>query len=269
MNLGLHEKRVLITGATGGIGSVLVREFLAEGAQVAAHFHRNEARAHELEKQGGKGRCQVFQANLSQEADVESLFEKIEKQMGPVDILVGNAGQWPEPFVGVVDMDLERWKQTLDTNLTSLFLCVRAFLRGVRKYQLREPSAVLIGSTAAHFGEAGHGDYAASKAGFVFGLLPSLKNEIVRLAPLGRINVVSPGWVRTDMSKKALGDSKVVQRVLQTIALRKVAKPEDIAALVLFLSSSVAAGHITGQSHLVAGGMEGRVLYTPEEIELP
>jgi 3-oxoacyl-[acyl-carrier protein] reductase len=93
----------------------------------------------------------------------------------------------------------------------------------------------------------------------VHGLLLSLKNEIVRIAPLGRVNTVCPGWTESPMTRTALTDPELVQRVTRTMPLRKVARPEDVARQVVVLASDELSGHVTGQVVMVAGGMEGRV----------
>src|SRR5581483_7455857 len=121
-------------------------------------------------------------------------------------------------------------------------------------------SLVLVGSTAGRFGEAGHSDYAAAKSAIQVGLLLSLKNEIVRIAPLGRVNAVAPGWTYSPMTRGAL-DPEVVDRVTRTMALRKVASADDIARAVVVLSSDALSGHVTGQLVTVAGGMEGRTVH--------
>jgi len=121
-------------------------------------------------------------------------------------------------------------------------------------------SLVLVGSTAGAFGEAGHADYAAAKAAVQVGLLRSLKNEIVRVAPTGRVNAVAPGWTETPMTRGRV-DAEDVRRVSRTMALRKVAQPDDVAAQVVVLASDVLSGHVTGQLVTVAGGMEGRTLH--------
>ena len=118
----------------------------------------------------------------------------------------------------------------------------------------------MIGSTAGLFGEAGHADYAAAKSAIVHGLLLSLKNEIVRIAPLGRVNVVCPGWTESPMTRTTLTDPELVARVTRTMPLRKVAQPEDVARQVVVLASDELSGHVTGQVVTVAGGMEGRLL---------
>jgi 3-oxoacyl-[acyl-carrier protein] reductase len=262
----LTNRVVLVTGGSGGIGVVVVRAFVAEGARVVAHYGRNAGPAQELARALGAA-CVPLGADLTREAEVERLFAQAEAAMGPVEVLVANAGVWPPDDVPVVDMTLGQWESTLAVNLTSVFLCAREFLRGVRKHKVEDPCAVLVGSTAGVFGEAGHADYAASKTGLT-GLALSLKNEICRLAPRGRVNVVAPGWTLTPMTRGFASDPLAVQRSLQTMPLRKIARPEDVAAAVIYLASSHLAGHVSGQVLAVAGGMEGRVLYEPAEIDV-
>jgi 3-oxoacyl-[acyl-carrier protein] reductase len=120
---------------------------------------------------------------------------------------------------------------------------------------------VLVGSTAGIFGEAGHADYAAAKSAVAYGLVLSMKNEIVRIAPAGRVNCVCPGWTKTPMARPEVDDPAVIDRVTRTMALRKIATPEDIARQVVVLSSDELSGHVSGQIVVVAGGMEGRTVH--------
>jgi 3-oxoacyl-[acyl-carrier protein] reductase len=267
MESGLRDRNVLITGASGGIGSEIARAFLAEGAMVAAHSHKHPERV-QREHANTPGKWIPVKADLTQETEVAALFEQAEHELGPVHVLIANAGYWPPEATPVHQMTLEQWNRTLAIDLTSVFLCVREFFRGIVKHGLTDPAAVLVGSTAGMFGEAGHADYAAAKAGLTYGLARTLKNEICQIAPRGRVNVVCPGWTVTPMVDRFTANPGQVRRVLQTIPLRKVARPADVAAAVLFLASNTLAGHVTGQILPVTGGMEGRVLYVPEEIDL-
>jgi 3-oxoacyl-[acyl-carrier protein] reductase len=246
---GLRGKRVLVTGASGGIGTACVREFLAEGAEVVAHYHRGRERAEAL------GDVQLVQADLTVEQDADRLFE----EAGELDVCAAVAGVWPREDVPVWQLPLDRWERTLRENLTATFLTARGFLRGVERRG--HGSLVLIGSTAGVFGEAGHADYAAAKSAAVHGLLLSLKNEVVRVAPLARVNAVCPGWTQSPMTRREVDDPAHVERVTRTMALRKVATPEDIARQVVVLASDELSGHVTGQLILAAGGMEGRLLH--------
>ncbi len=266
MDTKLANRVVLVTGASGGIGGELVRAFVREGARVVAHFGEHGDRADALHRELG-ALCVPLGADLTLEAEVERLFAEIEAGLGPVEVLVANAGWWPPDDVPVAEMTLKQWNSTLAVNLTSVFLCLREFCRGIVKNQLTEPAAVLVGSTAAVFGEAGHADYAAAKAGLTYGLARSMKNEIARLAPRGRVNVVCPGWTVTPLTGNLTADPERVRRVLQTIPMRKIARAHDVAMAVLYLASGHLAGHVSGQVLTVSGGMEGRLLYGPDEVD--
>jgi len=256
METGLEGKGVLVTGASGGIGAACARAFAAEGARVAVHYHRGEARAHEVASE--LGGAPLVAADLTDELEVEQLFSETRAALGRIDVCAAAAGVWPSDDEPVWQLSLERWERTLRQNLTSVFLTARGFLREVKRNG--HGSLVLVGSTAGLVGEAGHADYAAAKAAVTGGLLSSLKNEIVRIAPQGRVNAVAPGWTASPMTRGHVDPARV-QQVSRTMALRKVARPEDVARQVVVLASDELSGHVTGQVVVIAGGMEGRVLH--------
>jgi 3-oxoacyl-[acyl-carrier protein] reductase len=257
VDTGLAGKVVLVTGGAGGIGSECVRAFAAEGARVVIHYNTSRERAEALaaELPGAV----AIGADLTDEAAVDSLFTRAREELGDIDVCAAVAGVWPRDDEPVWRMSLARWDEVLRANLTATFLTARGFLREVERSG--HGNLVLVGSTAGRFGEAGHSDYAAAKSAIQVGLLLSLKNEIVRIAPGGRVNAVAPGWTYSPMTRGAL-DPAVVDRISRTMALRKVAMAEDIARAVVVLASDEFSGHITGELVTVAGGMEGRTLHS-------
>jgi 3-oxoacyl-[acyl-carrier protein] reductase len=271
MDAFLRDQVILITGASGGIGGGLARALAAEGARLVLQYHRRRVAAEALRRQLSPTPVLLVRADLRLERQVQVLFERARQTFGRIDTLVVNAGVWEERAVPLHRMGLEQWRRTLDTDLTSAFLCCREFLKLVSRQ--RRGNAVLIGSTAGIFGEAGHADYAAAKSALAYGLTRTLKNEIARLAPHtsdycgGRVNCVCPGWTMTRMTRRHLSDKELVQRITATMALPQVARVQDVAHAVVFLASDVLARHVTGQTLVVAGGMEGRWLWRPEEID--
>ncbi len=271
MNSELSGKVVVVTGASGGIGSAIARQFAGEGARLALHYRSGRAQVAALQRELGQAESIIVRADLAREAEVERLFGQVVRRFGRVDTLVANAGSWETRDVPLHEMPLRQWRRTLDGVLTTTFLSLRGFLRQAAKQKCG--NAVVIASTAAVFGEAGHADYAAGKAAIAYGLTRSLKNELARLAPHtrdycgGRINCICPGWTVVPRLAAKLGDKKTIRRVTATMALPQLARPEDIANAAVFLSSDALARHITGQTLVIAGGMEGRWLWQPEEID--
>jgi 3-oxoacyl-[acyl-carrier protein] reductase len=253
---GLAGQGVVVTGASGGIGAACARAFAAEGARVLVHYRRGEERARALAVE--LGGAPLVHADLTLETEAEQLFAGAREALGRVDVCAAVAGVYPAEDAPVWELDLERFEQTLEQNLTATFLTARAVLRGLAG--TGRGALVLVGSTAGRFGEAGHADYAAAKAAIQVGLLLSLKNEVARLGPGVRVNAVAPGWTASPMTR-GLREPDDVERSTRTMPLRKVATPEDVAAQVVVLASERLSGHVTGELVTVAGGMEGRVVH--------
>ncbi len=264
MDAKLSGKHVLITGASGGIGNQTVKRFLREGANITAAYHTNARELANLSTEYGK-MIQLIQVDVREEQQVKRLFDQAKARFGRVDILIANAGVANHQGIGIHEMPAKQWNNTLAVNLSGVFLCAKHFFRNLDKHREDTASLVMIGSTAGVFGEAWYCDYAASKAA-MHGLMMSLKNEIVHLAPRGRVNLVNPGWTMTPMADGALQDEDMLKTILQTIPLRKTAVTDDIASTIVFLASDQLAGHISGQAITVAGGMEGRVLFTRNDF---
>lgn len=261
----------MVTGASGGIGSKIARGLAKMGARVAIHYNNNESAARDLASQEifQTWGANIFQADLTREQAVVNLWQAVEKDLGGVNTLICNAGYLNEEPVPFRDMSLAQWQKTQDRNVLPYFLCMREFFRGLDRHPFYEPSAVLVTSMSGVWGQPYHCDYASAKAAATYGILPSLKDEIVKIAPLGRVNAVAPGFVLTGMVANKMKNETTMKKVLQTASLRKFALPEDVAASVCFLANPRLSGHITGEVLHLAGGKEGRILFEAEEITLP
>ena len=271
MDLGLDERVVLVTGASGGIGRSVAAALAEEGARVVLHGHRGvDGLRTWLDEQPWRERAVVLAADVRDADALEAGLRSATEGLGRLHGCVVNAGIWPPEDTPLVDLDAERIRAVMDVNVLGAFWTTRAFLRLVRE-RGADPggdgaSIVYTGSTAAKFGERGHSDYAASKSALA-GLMRSVKNEITALDPYGRVNIVEPGWTVTEMTAKNLDAPGVIEKVVRTMPVQQLAAPEDIAATVLWLLSPRMARHVSGETITVAGGMEGRVLREEFEVD--
>ncbi|KAH2560551.1 hypothetical protein KXV42_004969 [Aspergillus fumigatus] len=273
--LGLESLHVFITGAAGGIGQRAVQEFLDQGCKVTAY----DLRPFEVSDTIGESyaRLNIQRGDISDEESIRSGIALAVKRFGPINILIANAGITDESHdYPIWELPLETWEKTYSVNVRGTFLTIKHFLRAARTAQqamgreLENLAIVVTGSETGVFGQEGHAEYASGKAGLQYGLVKSVKNEIVRLNSRARINAVAPGWVDTPMIEGRLDDPKELWAEAQaTVCLKKIAKPEDVARTMAFLASHRAAGHITGQCLSVDGGMEGRLLWKESDPSNP
>ena len=253
MNISLAGRVALITGGSRGIGASAVRMFVAAGGRVLFNYEKSKDRAEQLVKELGRDNCAAVACNLSGTETAEQLVTRAVERFGRLDILIANHGVWPAEDVPIDRMRDEQWRNTVTVNLDSVFALIKhsvAQMKKQKKSGIDAGHIVLVSSTGGQRGEAFHCDYAATKGA----LISMVKGLSTELAGDGiRVNCVAPGWVETDMSASALNDPKSRAAIFSTIPLGRVAKPEEIAAPILFLCSSH-AGFITGEVFNVNGG---------------
>ncbi|KAF2461679.1 polysaccharide deacetylase [Lineolata rhizophorae] len=268
--LGIEGLHVFVTGAAGGIGHAIVEEFLAQGCKVSGHDLRPPtAPSTDLN-------LHYIQGDISSEPSVASAIAAAHSRFGPIHILAANAGITDESAAYPIwELPLDLWEKTYATNVRGTFLTVKHFLARAAADKDEaggggEPphlAVVLTGSECGKFGQAGHAEYASGKAGLQYGLVRSVKNEVVKLNARARVNAVAPGWVDTPLIEGRLDDPREMYTEAQaTVPLAKIAKPADVARAVVFLSSHRAAGHISGECISVDGGMEGRLVWRDDEL---
>lgn len=214
------------------------------------------------------------EGDLTSESSVAAAFQSATARFGPPCILVANAGITDEStHPRIWELETEKYDKVHANNVRGTFLTAKHFLLSVKKHQeatgkeLDNVAIVVTGSETGVFGQEGHVEYAGGKAGLQYGFVRTVKNEIVRLNSKARINAVAPGWINTPLIGDRLDDPKEMWAECQaTVALKKIAQPEDVARTMAFLASHRAAGHITGICLEVTGGMEGRVIWREEQI---
>jgi 3-oxoacyl-[acyl-carrier protein] reductase len=240
----LNGKNALLTGAAGGLGKVIARMLVAQGARIALADLKPEF-LQELHKEFGD-KAVIVTGNLSDPAVPAALLKSAEEQLGGgIDILVNNAGLTRDGLA--MRMKDEDWDLVLNVNLSAAFRLSRACLKGMMSR--RWGRIISIASVVGQMGNAGQANYAASKAGLM-GMSKSLAQE---MAPRHvTVNCVAPGFIVTPMTD-ALNDEQKA-RMMATIPLGYLGEPRDVAAAIAFLASEEAR-YITGQTIHVNGGM--------------
>lgn len=239
----LTGKRALVTGATGSIGGGIARALHRQGATVAVSGTRQEALDALVAELGE--RAQPFPCDLADSAAVEALVPAVEAAMGEIDILVNNAGLTRDAlFVRISDAD---WDRVIAVNLTAAFRLARAALRPMMRN--RSGRIISISSVVAVSGNAGQGNYAASKAGLI-GMTKALAQEVASRSVT--VNCIAPGFVGSKMTD-ALNE-KQREMILAKVPMRRLGTVDEVAAAAVYLASNEAA-YVTGQTIHVNGGM--------------
>ncbi|GAA0526069.1 SDR family NAD(P)-dependent oxidoreductase [Paractinoplanes ferrugineus] len=243
MELEFKGRRVLVTGATGGVGRATVLAFAGAGADVVAAYHRNKAAADDLVSAaaGLPGRVEPVQADITDEEAVQRLADACGRLLGGLDVLVNNAGV--DGSSAIAELDRDEWRRVVDLNLTGSFLVTRAVF-GL----LAEGAAVVnVGASVALRGRPESAHYTASKSALI-GLTRTLAKEAGRRGI--RVNLIDPGVIDT-------GDGPpppVRERLKAMTALGRLAEPADVTGAVLFLASDLSR-FVTGATLTVDGGM--------------
>jgi NAD(P)-dependent dehydrogenase (short-subunit alcohol dehydrogenase family) len=247
----LKNKIALVTGARRGMGRTHALALAKQGAQVVVtDVDANECVpvVEEIKSQGGEALC--FKMDVSNKAEVDGVFDEVIKQFGRLDILVNNAGiYFPKPALELTE---EEWDRTIDINLKGEFLCAQRAAKEMAKNKWgRIINITSIASGGVGIGIAGGAHYTASKGGII-GMTETLA---VELAPLGiLVNAIAPGAIDTPMSRSRRMTKEQFQAFLDAnVPLKRIGKPEEVSALVVFLASEEAS-YITGATFYVDGG---------------
>ena len=249
----LKGKVALVTGASRGIGKGIAEVFAEEGADVAVNYVASAESAEEVAKWiRDKGRRAItVKGDVAKRAEVEAMVEKVWNELGPIDVLVNNAGI--ETIVPFLELTDEQWTRLVDVNLRGDWLCSQVFCRRVVAAG-RKGNIVHIGSIQAAKVLPGRTHYAPTK----LGLEALTRNMSAEMTPLGiRVNCVHPGLIDTDMTAWVMKRPDLLPGILSQISLGRPGEPREIGTVVAFFASEEAS-YLTGQSIHVDGGWEGK-----------
>lgn len=244
--MDLKGKVAIVTGAGSGIGYAIAERFATAGASVCVNYlgYENEAKA--LAQRLPK--AIAFKADISKVAEVQAMVDVTVNELGPVDVLINNAGiERSMPFL---DIDEATWDLILDVDLKGAFLCAQACGRVMRDSG-KGGSIVNVSSIHEDVAFPGFTPYCAAKGG----LRMVMRNAALELAPYGiRVNNVAPGAIATPINTNTLADPEKVAILHRIIPLRRMGSPEEVAEVALFLASD-ASSYVTGSTYYVDGGM--------------
>ena len=249
----LKGKVALITGAGRGIGQGIAEVFAGEGADVAVNDFDNMQQAEDVAasiRSSGR-RAVTVKADVANRGDVEPMMAKVWKELGPIDVLVNNAGI--ETIVPFLELTDEQWTRLVDVNLRGAWLCSQVFCRRALA-EGRKGSIVNIGSIQAAKVLPGRTHYAPTK----LGLEALTRNMSAEMTPRGiRVNCIHPGLIDTPMTAWVMKDPALLPGVLAQISLGRAGQPREIGTVAAFFASDDAS-YLTGQSIFVDGGWQGK-----------
>tara|TARA_Y100000591_G_C21626776_1_gene590688 strand:- start:24 stop:761 length:738 start_codon:yes stop_codon:yes gene_type:complete len=239
----LKGKNIIVTGASGGIGSAIIEKLNHVGANILASGTRIE-KLEELKKKFVN--IKILKFDISQSDKIDEFIDNATKELGTnLDCIVNNAGITQDNLA--IRMDLEEWKKVLDINLTSTFLMCKSSIKKMLKS--KSGKIVNITSVVGHTGNVGQANYTASKAGII-AMSKSLAQEYAKKNI--NINCISPGFIKTAMTNKL--DDKFKEAIISKIPSARLGHPDDVANAVLFLCSNQ-SDYINGETLHVNGGM--------------
>jgi len=239
----LKGKKVLVTGASGGIGKAIAMELSLNGADLCL-TGRNKTELENLKKIIG-GNCQIIISDISNSEGINNLADQAQEIMGQIDILVNNAGITKDNLF--MRMSEDDWNEVMNINLNSIFKLTKQLIKGMIKR--RYGRIINITSVIGVAGGAGQSNYSASKAGII-AMSKSLAQEVGSRSVT--VNSIAPGFIETNMTAELSNDRK--EDILRSISIGRLGKPDDIAGAVCFLASDKAS-YITGQTIHINGGM--------------
>ena len=241
--IDLKGKKVLVTGASGGIGKAIAIELSSNGADLCL-TGRNKSELESLQKLIG-GNCEIIISDLSKSEGIDELANSAQEKMGQIDILINNAGITRDNLF--MRMSEEDWNEVINVNLNSIFKLTKHLIKGMIKR--RYGRIINITSVIGVAGGAGQSNYSASKAGII-AMSKSLAQEVGSRSVT--VNSIAPGFIETNMTAELSDDRK--EEILNSISVGRLGKPDDIAGAVCFLASDKAS-YITGQTIHINGGM--------------
>ena len=238
----LENKKIIVTGASGGIGNSIIEKLDKHGARILASGTRIE-KLEELKIKFSK--IKILKFDISQNDKIEEFIDNASKELGGLDCIINNAGVTQDNLA--IRMSIQEWKKVIDVNLTSTFLLSKFAIKKMLKN--KSGKIINITSVVGHTGNLGQANYTASKAGIV-AMSKSLAIEYAKKNI--NINCISPGFIKTAMTDKI--DEKFKEAIISKIPSARLGEASDIANAVLFLSSNL-SNYINGETLHVNGGM--------------